>query len=341
MMKRNLVVSIFLSFAVSLSASASFGQLPPIEIPDSPFLYKSAENYNDSFISSQVNDQAHNRLLPIKIRFPLGATGRLPLIIFSHGGGADDNGREQSSTWGRTLARAGYIVVHISHITGQLGDRQAMCVEFDVTSQKECDNFPILSVWRPRDANAVLAALDELERNNPEISGRIDRNNIGVAGRSYGSLTAMTLCGATLRLSDTYNNVSFANPMVKVGLALSPQGPGIYGWEEDSWLTVNRPLLSATGKGDVDDVDPTSRLQPFSLMLPTKKYQFYIDHPAANHETLNLNNAATPQFHQWLVSYSLAFLDANLKNRQSAQGYLISNRLPLQGSRKTVVIARK
>jgi hypothetical protein len=200
----------------------------------------------------------------------------------------------------------------------------------------------MLSVYQPRDANVVLGALDTLEQNFPELSNRIDRNNIAVAGWSGGSLTAMALAGARFRISNTFSDVSFANPLPKVFLALSPQGPDYAGFKTDSWREIFRPVLTATGLGDTTKgEDAPSRLVAFKSMPPGKKYQFYINHPASNHGTFNLENEAFPQFSQWLASYSLAFFDAHLKNRTAAQAFLISNRLPVYASRKVVVIYRK
>ncbi len=343
-MKRKLLIAFI--FVFSMMPLAASGQ---IIIIDSPFLYRSAENYNDCdnqkvpncFIDTVVANKVH-RDVPIRIRFPRGTTGQLPLIIWSHGGGANDTGRTLNETWGRTLAKAGYIVVHMSHRTWTPTERAAVCLEFAVTNQDECLNLPMSSVYQPRDASVVLGALDTLEQNFPELNNRIDRTNIAIAGWSGGSITAMALAGARFRFSDTYNDVSFVNPLPKVFLALSPQGPDFAGFKSDSWREIFRPVLTATGPGDITEgVDAPSRLVAFRSMPPGKKYQLYIRHPATIHTTFNLENDAFPQFSQWLASYSLAYFDAYLKNRLAGQVYLISNRLHMYGSRKTVVISRK
>lgn len=331
--------------AVSMMPLAVWGQ---VTIVNSPFLYKPAENYNDCdnnnvcFIDGVVVNQQH-RNVPIRVRFPRNAPpGRLPLILWSHGGGLNDNGRQLNETWGRTLAKAGYIVVHMSHRTVTLAERAAACQEFGVTNTNECINFLMLTVFQPRDANVVLGALDTIEQTFPALTNRIDRDNIAVAGWSGGSLTAMALAGARFRLSNTFNDVSFANPLPKVFLALSPQGPDYLGFKTDSWREISRPVLTATGLSDTTEgEDAPSRLVAFRSMPAGKKYQLYINHPATNHATFNLENDAYPQFLQWLASYTLAYFDGNLKNRAAGQSFLISSRLPLYASRKAVTISRK
>ncbi|MDQ4123145.1 MAG: hypothetical protein M3209_17045 [Acidobacteriota bacterium] len=330
-------------FVLLMIPSTALGQ---VTIIDSPFLYKPAESYNDCdnnvcFIDTVVLNQ-HHRDVPIRIRFPRGTTGRLPFILWSHGGNANENGRELNETWGRTLARAGYIVVHMSHRPWTSAERAARCLEFAAANQDECLNLPMIAVNQARDANVVLGALDTLEQSFPVLSNRIDRNNIAVAGWSGGSLTAMALAGARFRLTNAFNDVSFASALPKVFLALSPQGPDYAGLKTDSWREIFRPVLTATGLSDsTKGEDPPSRLVAFRSMPPGKKYQLYINHPATIHATFNLENTKFPQFSQWLASYTLAYFDANLKNKTAGQAFLISNRLPLYASRKVVTIYRK
>jgi hypothetical protein len=342
-----LVLSGILLASASMMPLAAFGQ---VTIIDSPFLYKPAENYNEycdnqqpanCFVDTVVVNNQH-RDVPIRIRFPVGTTGRLPLILWSHGGGANDNGRALNETWGRTLAKAGYIVVHMSHRTWIPAERVAVCLEMAVTNQDDCSILPMLSVYQPRDANVVLGALDTIEQNIPQLSNRIDRDNISVAGWSGGSLTAMALADARFRFSNTFNDVSFANPMPKVFLALSPQGSDYAGLTADSWRAISRPVLTATGPSDITPTeDAPSRLVAFRSMPPGRKYQLYINHPGTIHVTFNLENEDFPQFSQWIASYTLAYFDYYLKNRTDGGTFLISNRLPLRASKKTATITRK
>lgn len=331
------LVLIFTLFSIS----SAFAQ---VTIVNSPFLYKPLENYTMATLDNyNVQDTAHSRTIPIFIRYPIGTTGQLPLILWSHGGGADVNGKYGNVDWGTTLARAGYIVIHMSHVPRTQAERVAQCTEFGVPNQQECSAlFGALEVDRPRDANAVLADLNGIENAFPQIAGRIDRNRIGVAGHSFGAYTTMTLAGGRVELTPQFNDVSFANSLPKVFMALSPQGPGRFGWKEDSWREVLRPVLTATGSNDnTPGEDAPARLIPFERMPNGKKYRFYINHPDSTHDTFNLNNNAHPEFGQWLASYGLAFLDANLKNNSAAQAFLISPRLSLYASRKVTTISRK
>ncbi len=337
------ILRLLIILALLVFPVAAFGQ---ITIANSPFLYRPSTAFPDCdastcFIDTVVPNQQH-RDVPVRIRYPRGTTGPLPLILWSHGGGPDENGRVQNETWGRTLARDGYIVIHMSHFWS-LEQLAAACLEFGVTSPGECgNNFPMGSLYRPRDANVVLGSLDFLEATFPELNNRIDRDRIAVAGWSYGSTTAMTLAGTRLRFSDSFTDVSFSNPLPKVFLALSPMAASEFGLKADSWREVTRPVLIATGASDYAGPDnPVNRRNVFQSVPSGQKYELYINHPAAEHTTFNLENADYPIFSQWLASYSLAYLDAKLKGNTLAGNYLISGRLPTFGSQKVVKLQRK
>lgn len=331
-------------YILLIAAASLVNTAAQVVIPDSPFLYKPAENYTMATLDNyNVQDVAHNRTIPVLIRYPAGTTGPLPTVIWSHGGGADVNGKYGSVDWGTTLARAGYIVIHMSHVPRTQAERLSQCAEFEVQTLQACnDLFGALEVDRPRDANAVLADLGGIESAFPQLVGRIDRTRIGVAGHSFGAYTTITVAGGRVELTPTFNDVSFVNPLPKVFMALSPQGPGRFGFKDDSWREVTRPVLTATGAGDTTPGEEAAdRLIPFDRMPVGKKYRLYITDPASTHDTFNLNNDLEPEFGYWVASYGLAFLDSNLKDRPEAGAFLISQRLPLYASRKVVVISRK
>ena len=69
-----------------------------------------------SFAAPQVldiewKDSARERTLPLKARIPDG-TGKVPLVIFSHGLGGS---REGGKAWGEHWSANGYLVVHVQH----------------------------------------------------------------------------------------------------------------------------------------------------------------------------------------------------------------------------------
>lgn len=68
----------------------------------------------------------------------------------------------------------------------------------------------------------ILDALNFFEDSVPEITGRLDRSRIAVAGHSMGGHTAGMLLGAQFTDEDG-TKVDLAAPRIKAGVLLAPQ----------------------------------------------------------------------------------------------------------------------
>jgi uncharacterized protein (TIGR03437 family) len=299
-------------------------------IAQSGGLYASPQQFTMATLDGYtVRDAAHNRSIPILIRYPREATGALPMVLWSHGGGAKTDGHFNNADWGTALARAGYVVIHMSHVPRTAAERTALYNEFGVPASQQQTAFGVLEVDRPRDAKAVLDDLDAIENRFPEIKGRLNRNAIGVAGHSFGAYTVMTLAGGRVNLvgAPGHGNDSFVDTRPNAFLALSAQGPQRFGWKEDSYREVTRPVMFQTGLGDYSGEEQApSRVRAHRLLPPGDNHLFFINSLDATHDTFNLNNNARPEFGQWIVSAGLAWFDATLKGLPEARAFLTSGR---------------
>ena len=251
------------------------------------------------------------------------------MILWSHGGGPLVNGKNNGDQWGEVLARSGYLVIHMSHVPRTQEQIVALYTEYGVPLNQIPDAFTYLEVDRPRDANAVLADLDGIEAAYPQIRGRINRQAIGVAGHSFGSYTAMTLAGGRVNLAKApgHSNDSFLNPLPKAFMALSPQGPGRFGWSESSYGEIRRPVFFQTGLSDTGDNEQApSRARAHAFVAPGENYLLFVNSPDANHETFNLENTEHPEFLQWIGSAAVAWFDATLRGSAAARAYFTSGR---------------
>lgn len=204
-----------------------------------------------------LHDDARNKDVVLTIEYPI-RTGSNPLLLFSHGfGGSNRSYEGLSSYW----ASNGYVVIRPAH-------KDAASME----SQGADD-------WRNRvrDLTLILDSLDKLEKDFPELQGKIDRAKIGVGGHSYGAFTAMLLGG----LKTFPGGTSYADPRVKAILAISPQGPAErFGITNESFSTLKLPVFYLTGtedKGIAESETPEWRQEAFKLSPDGDKWMIVIE----------------------------------------------------------------
>jgi predicted dienelactone hydrolase len=186
----------------------------------------------------RLHDEARNRDLLITIDYPIQSTGGAqPLILLSHAAGGSNRGYVGLAAY---WASFGYVVVRPAH------GAQASATD------------------RVRDLTFVLDSIDGLERDYPELKGKIDHTRAGVAGHGDGALAAMLLGGAK-----TFpGGASMADARVKAIVAMSPAGPGAMGLTNESFATIATPALFMTGsrdEGASDTETPEWRRQAFTL----------------------------------------------------------------------------
>lgn len=220
-----------------------------------------------------VHDEARNRNVALNIEYPITG-GPYPLIIFSHEfGHSKDSYVSLTESW----VSHGYVVIRPAH---------ADAVMTTPGSSGTALRDPQETYWdrerepqwrdRARDITLILDQLDSLQRQFPELKGKIDRTRIGVGGHGYGAFTTMLLTGMTPFAPQA---VTLADPRVRAGLALSPQGIGtIRGLTAESWRGVKTPMLFMSGSRDTGRTGETavSRRDPFDYSPAGDKYLIFI-----------------------------------------------------------------
>jgi predicted dienelactone hydrolase len=223
--------------------------------------------------SALLRDTTRNKDVEVSIEYPTRGTGPFPIIIFSPGYGGSSHSYEALISYWTSY---GYVCIRPMHAdSGALRDtmndllqmkpedrRQSM--RRDRTKQQNPDTLartrpnPAEAIWekerepqwrdRVRDITVILDSLNDIEKNYPELAGKMDHTRIGVGGHSYGAFTAMLLGGAK-----TFSTppVSGADPRVKAIVAMSPQGVASNrGLTAESWRDVHVPAMFMTGTRD-------------------------------------------------------------------------------------------
>jgi len=260
-----------------------------------------------------LHDPARNRDIPIKVYYPSTGTSPLPLIIFSHGFGAN---KDNYTYLGKAWSDAGYIVILPTH---QDSDRAAISLK-SIRNLKDAKWTFDQQVERTGDIAYVISSINEIQRQVPHLNNRINAAHIGVSGHSEGAGTALLVGGATAAPPGTAPR-SFRNERVSAVLAMSPQGPGEEGFEDHSWDAIRIPAMTMSGTNDsgIGRQSPEWRVEPFNHMPAGDKYQVLLN--GGVHLTFAVGG---PRFRSCILSLTTAFWDTYLKDLKQAKARIES-----------------
>ena len=259
--------------------------------PDAPALcaYASPERYAVGVADLYLEDGARgNHPVPIRVRYPKGATGARPVVIWNHGGGTTgpdqaasaaagflvSHGQQGSVRRSESFARAGYVVVHIGRMeprelsSSQLQDCFTAAGTTGDTANPDEATVEACRVWtgwhRYGPLNvAFLASLLPYYRQAmlPGFDGTLDRERVVVGGWSGGTEATLNVAGASQRWgAPGAEGPGVVQPPVPVAgvvafFADAPRGPAwagyTSGFQEDSAYGIDgRPFLFNTARDD-------------------------------------------------------------------------------------------
>jgi predicted dienelactone hydrolase len=155
----------------------------------------------------------------LQVRVSAPVTGsELPVILLSHGHG-NSNNLSSLNGYGPLAnfwAAHGFVVIQPTHL------------DSTTLGLRESDDPEAPLYWRSRteDMTRILDQLDVIEAAVPQLTGRLDRDKVAVAGHSMGGHTASMLLGARLTDPRDGTEVNLAEPRIKAGVLLAAPGRG-------------------------------------------------------------------------------------------------------------------
>ncbi|WP_013320944.1 alpha/beta hydrolase [Gloeothece verrucosa] len=254
---------LFTDVMARLSNEEAQKQQPPIDFSKLPDLRQPGA-YGAEKIVMNLNDTARNRQFYVIVYKPQRwREGKTPLILFSHGLASRP---EDFESLAQHLATYGYVVAMPQHPGSDLKQAKAL---IEGTSREVFDRDEFIN--RPKDISYVI---DELERRNArEFGGRLDTNNVGIGGHSFGGYTALAVAGAEIDFDflqeecerpfgglntslllqcralalprQVYN---FRDPRIKMVVASNPVNSSIFG--QKGLAKIEIPILLASGNYD-------------------------------------------------------------------------------------------
>ena len=179
-----------------------------------------------------VTDPLTSRDIGLRVRSPAGG-GRAGLILYSPGLGC---GLSAGQAWCEAWQAAGFFVVTLDHpVTGSsLWQTDGTTLRDNLARALAVAQYGL----RVADCSHVIS----LCLTTHEISGRVDPQRIGVAGHSFGALTAQSIAGQRLGGQDV------SDSRVRAAIAFSPGSLSVE--RAKSMNSVHIPFFCVTGDHD-------------------------------------------------------------------------------------------
>jgi hypothetical protein len=302
--------------------------------------YTPAQSFAQTdFVDLVLTDPARNNYqLPVRVRYPVGTSARLPVIIYNHGGGASDSAGRQANSqpWPIVWAKAGYVVISPSRapLTTLSQAQKDECTANGWAIPGECVYKQAWLIYGPANTNFIISRFPQLGSLHPPLSALMDEDRVIVAGWSGGSTIPLANAGARRQFvtGGAIYNQSTSAPLGFFGI--STMGPDYAGFDggffSEGYDTIDaRPFLTLTGKGDLKEDKPSEgRTTAWMRGTPGGKLLSWNLKLLATHGTMNLSDCGTASklLHcDWMRSVGLAFVDAVAKNRASAKTWLASD----------------
>ena len=351
---RLITLSLLLTFATTAGRLVAdcAAQLPPGCSESSPEAcrYVSDLSYPVGVIDDVVlTDSARdNYQVPLLVRYPIGAAGPRPVVIWNHGGDPSPRGNTRSEEWGTTLAAAGYIVIHPSRVPVEdIKGFRTECKANGFKPPEECAFWLAQMRFGPQTVHFLIDHLTDVQASNPALGGMFDMSRLVVAGHSAGTTSVLAAAGASQQWLEGGPIYSERDSRPIAFLASGPQGP-LYagfnsGFQSNSFVEVDRPFMFITGVGDETGEPSETRTTGWLTSASGNKVLSWDTDPRAVHETMDIHKCDTDvqESHcRWIASAGVAFLDAVVRGRPEAQDWMASNALNVL-SRGAIEIHRR
>lgn len=211
----------------------------------------------------------------------------IPVVVISHGLGDE---RKSYDYLAQFLAERGFAVASLDHPGSDSGQIAQL---LSGLTPRLIDDREFIN--RPADISALLDEIQQFAQWRPALRDRLNTNNVGVIGQSFGGYTALALAGATydpetlaaacqpypdylnpsLLLQCQATQVAAELPQlrderVQAILAVNPVGGSIFGPAGFSSVEIPTLIVAATA----DTVAPAvpEQIEPFTWLQTPDRY---------------------------------------------------------------------
>lgn len=264
-------------------------------------------------VNHTLRDSARERDIPIRV-FLTPSSDPAPVILVSHGLGGS---LEDGAYLGRHWSARGYVVVYMQHA----GSDEPIWRDVPPEARAE-------AVTRAASPEQLLNRIQDVAfvlnfgKSDHVLRERMDTDRVGIAGHSFGAVTAQAVGGARIGF------LNFHDARIKAALMMSPSAPRV-GTPEQAFGRVGIPWMLMTGTRDRSGISgetAESRLRVYPALPPGGKYELVLDraeHNAFGDRPLGARQTPrNPNHHRVVLALSTAFWDAKLMENEAATAWL-------------------
>jgi predicted dienelactone hydrolase len=269
-----------------------------------------------------------------------------PLVIISHGLNSD---RQSYAYLAQHLASYGFAVAVPEHPGSNKQQMQAL---LEGRGREVAEPMEFLD--RPLDIQFLLDSLQSLANKDVRFQGKLNFDQVGMIGQSFGGYTSLAAAGAPLnfvtllqrcgRNLNTTLNISLAlqcqalrlpvvpyqlaDTRVKAAIAINPITSGVFGPESMAQIKV--PVMMIAGGKDVVAPALPEQIQPFTQLKTLQRYLVVIEN--SNHfstiapsttdalpQLAGLEGPAPELARTYVNVLSLAFMQTYLRGQKNNQ----------------------
>lgn len=267
--------------AAAIQQPLSFSQLPDL-------------SHKGKFASQKQTlklfDTVRGRFLLTDIYLPYNRN-RAPVIVISHGLGSDSTNFEYLATH---LSSYGFAVIVPNHPGSDSQQFQSVLNGSDSDLAKPDEFYN-----RPLDVKYILDVMEAQNKSNSQFRGRLNLQQIGVFGQSFGGYTALALAGAkinfeqlkkdckpellkntwnaslllqcrVLELHNKHQDVNLQDNRVKAVIAVNPLTSSILG--EAGLSQIHTPVMIVASSQDTIAPALYEQIRPFHWIANSQKY---------------------------------------------------------------------
>ncbi|GAB4386502.1 MAG: hypothetical protein Kow00121_53210 [Elainellaceae cyanobacterium] len=346
--------------AIRQAAQAEIGAAPELDLSQLPALEEPGEYAVEQRTLNLNRDrqtllgETIERRFRVLLYLPAGLEQPAPVVVISHGLGSTP---EAFAYIGEHLASHGFVAVLPQHIGSDQSRREAALAGILNSAVT-----PVEFVDRPFDISYTLDQLEQLSASDPDLVGRINTEQVGVIGHSFGGYTALALAGANLSTQDLGQlcdqtrlrlDTSFIlqctaqelpaytyqlrDPRVKAVVAISPLTSLVFGVDGISAIQI--PTMIVSGSSDFIASAVQEQIHPFLWLTTPEKYLALIipsSHTFADNTPTDgsgnfnrlglLLSGPDPELgQQYIRELSLAFMQTHLNDQPQYQAALTAS----------------